>query len=193
MSCDEMNYGHGCYRYGTFAFLGRGKRLILHLFVSASNIVCAFCLEGMDKDIPVSTTYFERACQLDFAKGCHNAAIASMQGDGCQKNVARAVDSFKKACSGGIGESCLSLWSAYFHGHQGELMKDGPKALEYASKACDLEVFQGCVNASLMCRRADGVPLDVDRSKHFLQKANDIKKRLSEPGVQFGETHKNLD
>ena len=25
MSCDEMNYGHGCYRYATFAFLGRGK------------------------------------------------------------------------------------------------------------------------------------------------------------------------
>lgn len=26
MSCDDMNYGHGCYRYGTFAFLGRGLK-----------------------------------------------------------------------------------------------------------------------------------------------------------------------
>ena len=147
----------------------------------------------MDKDIPMSTTYFERACQLDFVKGCHNAGIAYLQGDGCQKNIPRALDYFKKSCDGGIGESCLSLWSAYFNGHQNELTKDGPKALEYASKACDLDIFQGCVNASLMCRQGDGVPVDVDRSKYFLQKASDLKKRLNEPGVTFGETHKNLD
>ena len=54
-------------------------------------------------------------------------------------------------------------------------------------------MFQGCVNAAIMCRRGDGVPKDSQREKYFAQKAVEIKKRLSEPGVTFGETHKNLD
>lgn len=147
----------------------------------------------MDKDIPESTTYFQRACQLGFAKGCHNAAIASMEGDGCPKNVAQGLDYHKKACAGSVGESCLSLWSAYFHGHNGDVVKDGPTALDYASKACDLDMLQGCVNASLMCRRGDEIPPDAERAKYFAQRGNDLKKRMSEPGVTFGETHKNLD
>ncbi|CAF0898364.1 unnamed protein product [Adineta steineri] len=171
MSCDDMKFGHGCYRYGTFAFLGR----------------------GMDKDLPASTSYFERACELGFTKGCHNAAIAYMQGDGCVKNVNRGLEYYKKACSASVGESCLNLWSAYFHGHNGDVVKDGPMALDYASKACDLEMFQGCVNAAIMCRRGDGVPKDAERESYFSKKAVDLKKRLDEPGVEFGETHKNLD
>jgi len=150
-------------------------------------------LSGMEKDIPVSTKYFDRACQLNFAKGCHNAAIAYMQGDGCEKDVKRGLDYYKKACSGSIAESCLNLWSAYFKGQNGDVVKDGPAALEYASKACDLDLFQGCVNAAIMCRRGDGVPKDAEREKEFLEKANNLKKRINEPGVQFGETHKNLD
>ncbi len=147
----------------------------------------------MDKNVPVSTTYFERACQLGFLKGCHNAGIAYMEGDGCPKNVNRGLDYYNKACSGSIGESCLSLWSAYFNGHNGDVVKDGPKALDYASKACDLEMFQGCVNAALMCRRGDGIPKDPKQEKYFIKKAGELKKRLNEPGVTFGETHQNLE
>ena len=147
----------------------------------------------MDKDIPASTKYFERACELGFLKGCHNAAIAYMRGDGCEKNVSRGLEYYKKGCAGDIPESCLSLWSAYFKGHDGYVAKDGPTALDYASKACDLDMFQGCVNAALMCRRGDGVPKDPEREKAFLQKANELKKKMDEPGVQFGETHKNLE
>lgn len=148
---------------------------------------------GMDKDIPVSTRYFERACELGFLKGCHNAGIAFMQGDGCEKNVKRGLECYEKGCAGSIGESCLSLWSAYFHGNKGDVSKDGAKALDYASKACDLEMLQGCVNAALMCRRGDGVPKDSEREKYFVQKVAELKKRMNEPGVTFGETHKNLD
>jgi TPR repeat protein len=148
---------------------------------------------GMDKNIPVSTTYFERACELGFFKGCHNAGIAYMEGDGCVKNVNRALDYYKKACSGSTGESCLNLWSAYFHGHNGDVVKDGPTALDYASKACDLDMFQGCINAAIMCRRGDGVPKDSEREKYFTQKVAELKKKLNEPGVTFGETHKNLE
>lgn len=147
----------------------------------------------MDKNIPQSTTYFERACELGFVKACHNSAIAYMEGSGCEKNVNRAIEYYKKACSGSVPESCLGLWSAYFNGHQGDIPQDRPKALEYASKACDLELLQGCVNASIMHRRGDGVPKDPEREKYFKQKAADIKKKYSEPGVVFGETHKNLD
>lgn len=150
-------------------------------------------IEGMEKDIPLSTSYFERACQLGFLKSCHNAAIAYMEGDGCTKNISKALDYFKKACAGSIGESCLSLWSAYFHGRHGDVVKDGPAALEYATKACDLDIFQGCVNASIMCRRGDGVPVDKERAKQLTNRAMEMKKRLSEPGVTFGETHKNLE
>lgn len=147
----------------------------------------------MEKNIPASTTYFERACELGFLKGCHNAGIAYMEGDGCVKNVNRALDYYKKGCSGSVGESCLNLWSAYFNGHNGDVVKDGSKALDYASKACDLDMFQGCVNAAIMCRRGDGIPKDSEREKYFTQKATEIKKKMNEPGVQFGETHKNLD
>ncbi|CAF1599466.1 unnamed protein product [Rotaria magnacalcarata] len=171
MSCDEMNYGHGCYRYGTFAFLGR----------------------GMDKNVPQSTVYYERACDLGFLKACHNTGVAYMQGDGCEKNINRAIDYFKKACSGSVSESCLTLWSTYFNGHHGDIAQDRPKALEYASKACDLDLFQGCTNALIMHRRGDGVPKDPEREKYFKQKADDIKRKYSEPGVVFGETHQNLE
>lgn len=147
----------------------------------------------MDKNIPVSTNYFERACELGFSKACHNAGIAYMEGDGCEKNPTKALDYYKKGCSGSIPESCLSLWSAYFNGHNGDVVKDGPKAFDYASKACELDMFQGCVNAALMCRRGEGIPKDPEREKYFKQKAIDIKKKMIEPGVQFGETHKNLE
>jgi TPR repeat protein len=116
-----------------------------------------------------------------------------MEGDGCVKNVNRALDYFKKACSGSISEACLTLWSAYFNGHHGDVVKDAPTALDYASKACDLGMFQGCANAAIMCRRGDGVPKDPEREKYFAQKANELKKSMTEPGVTFGETHKNLE
>ena len=116
-----------------------------------------------------------------------------MEGDGCEKNVTRALDFYKKACAGSIGESCLNLWSAYFYGHKGDVVKDGEKALEYASKACDLDMLQGCNNAAVMYRRGDGVQKDREREKHFVRKVAEIKKKLTEPGVTFGETHKSLD
>lgn len=147
----------------------------------------------MDKNVPVSTTYFDRGCELGFFKACHNSGIAYMQGDGCKKDVDKALDYYKKGCSGLIAESCLSLWSVYFNGRHDDVAKDRPTALEYASKACELDMFQGCVNAALMCRRGEGVPKDPEREKYFSQKAMEIKKRMTEPGVTFGETHKNLD
>jgi uncharacterized protein len=147
----------------------------------------------MDKDIPLSTKYFERACQLDFFKSCYNVGIAYMQGDGCVKDVTRGLDYFKKACAGSIGESCLSLWSAYFRGENGNVETNGSFALDYASKACDLNLLQGCVNAMIMCRRGDSVPKDLERAKHFFDRANELKRQMNDPGVQFGDTHKNLD
>jgi hypothetical protein len=44
-----------------------------------------------------------------------------------------------------------------------------------------------------MCRRGDGVPKDPERQEYFTQKAKELKKNLNEPGVTFGDTHKNLD
>lgn len=147
----------------------------------------------MDKNVEESTNYFERACNLGYTKACHNAAIAYAQGDGCVKNFQKAIEYFKRGCAGSVGESCLSLWSTYFKGRDGEQAKDPAQALEFAGKACELESFQGCVNASLMCRRGDGVPIDHEKAKYFLEKANEIKRKMNDPGVVFGETHKNLE
>ena len=87
----------------------------------------------------------------------------------------------------------MRLWSMYFKGDSDGINKDGPTALSYASKACELDLIQGCVNALIMCQRGDGVPKDIEQAKKFSQKVNELKKAMSDPGVVFGETHKNLD
>jgi len=60
------------------------------------------------------------------------------------------------------------------------------KFLEYSIKACDQNELKGCVNASIIYKKGDGVPIDIELAQKFKEKALDIQRQIKEEkGIKF--------
>lgn len=66
------------------------------------------------------------------------------------------------------------------------LKPNKPKFLEYSIKACDHNEIKGCINASIVYNKGDGVPKNLELAQIFKEKALDIQKQIKEEkGIQF--------
>lgn len=61
---------------------------------------------GMPKDPKRGLGYFTKACDLDSANGCRNAALYYQKGTGAPRDAKKATDLFAKACKLGKKEAC---------------------------------------------------------------------------------------
>jgi len=60
------------------------------------------------------------------------------------------------------------------------------KVLEFSIKACDQNELKGCVNASIIYNKGDGVPKDLNLAQKYKERALDIQKQIKEEkGVKF--------
>jgi TPR repeat protein len=88
-----------------------------------------------------------------------------------QKRYSEAVPLFDKACSGGSGEACDRLGSAYDEGKY--VAKDYSHAVALYSKACDAGSADGCSNLGSMYLNGRGVAKDDTKAVPLYSKACD--------------------
>lgn len=93
----------------------------------------------------------------------------------------------EKACNNRHSEACFVASNLHFAGiEEVGLKPNKPKFLEYSIKACDQNELKGCVNASIMYKKGDGVPIDLDLAHKYKEKALDIQKQIKdEKGITF--------
>ena len=72
-------------------------------------------------------------------------------------------------------EGCHQYASMLLLGHKDIIERDPAKALPYSIKACDMGIFEACVNASIIYKKGDGVEKNERRAKVYKNIANDIK------------------
>jgi hypothetical protein len=85
---------------------------------------------------------FTRACNEDWASGCHHLGSLYLQGGGVPRQPERAFALLEKACSGGIAPACADRGLMLYTGDGVPL--DKPKGLEHLKKACDLGFANAC-------------------------------------------------
>lgn len=168
-TCDDSNYERSCYHYANACLLGR----------------------GLKKDEIEGFKYHLKSCSLNNGRSCQIAGELAYGGKYIAPDLKLGVKCFEKACDLKEPEACAKLFHINFD-EKGQFM-NRPKALQYAIKACNLGNLSGCVNASVMYKNGDGIPKDLDLSKLYREKAEEIHKLLTQPqeGIVFGEGHKN--
>lgn len=93
----------------------------------------------------------------------------------------------EKACDNRHSEACYIASNIHFSGTKEiESPPNKVKFLEYSIKACNLNELKGCVNASIVYKKGDGVPQDLELAQKFKEKALDIQRQIKEEkGIKF--------
>ena len=151
--CHDREHGPSCFELGQMHLLGQG---------TSRSPSRAFAL-------------FSEACGRGAPEGCNNAGMLARAGaDGVEKDGARALKFFHKACDEqAFPNSCFMLNVMYLVGQCG-VKKDLPRAFHYAEKACNYGHAWGCVNASRMARIGDGVEKNPEKAEAYKRKAQEL-------------------
>lgn len=97
------------------------------------------------------------------------------------------MEYLEKACNNRHSEACFVASNIHFLGiEEAGLKPNKPKFLEYSIKACEQNEIKGCVNASVLYKKGDGVPKDLALYQKYKEKALDIQKQIKEEkGIKF--------
>ncbi|WP_283446627.1 tetratricopeptide repeat protein [Helicobacter pylori] len=126
--------------------------------------------------------YFEKACNLNYAKGC--VSLGSLyEGENLvirreprlKKRLEKAIQYYSKACDLKDGEGCFNLGLIYELNGYGVVKKDLKKAARYYSKACELDYDGGCV---IFLARKDGELANKQEVFQYLSKACDLNDKF---------------
>lgn len=155
-TCDDYQYGHSCYKFGNYNFLGRGG----------------------EKNFDSSLIYYKKGCDLGYGPSCYNAALSHATDKYKCKDLIQSNKYLHRACELNDTESCQLLSTNYIQGKGCE--KDMKKAFEFAMKACEADHIQACGNVSIMFKRGDGVEKNTEKAEEYKQKALDLHKSTRE-------------
>nr|XP_033332840.1 cytochrome c oxidase assembly factor 7 homolog [Megalopta genalis] len=160
MTCDTMNYGRSCTKYGDFSMVGRGCE---------QNSMNAY-------------KYMKKGCELNDAKGCfHAGAIAVTTEDfeeDRSKQIADGIKMLHRACENNEEKACFHLMGIYISGITGYVEKDFTKSYRYGTKCCDFGNPYACANLSLMHKNGDGVEKNEEISAAFKDRAMKLMQEL---------------
>jgi len=168
LNCDCHQYGHSCFKYGVYNFLGRG-------------------LKEVNRE--EAAKYYKEGCYSPnepHAPACVNLGLMVKDGvHAVAEPEAEARKHFERGCDLGDGDSCgNAIISCLTEG-----FKDVTRAFLFAKRGCDLNDFRSCRVLSDMYQRGEGCdepnPLLAEEA---LEKADKIKKEAKEerPNVTFG-------
>ena len=165
-NCDD-EYGHSCFKLGSYHILGR----------------------DVEKSPTESFKYFNKACDLGYASGCHNAALIHESGDLVkEKRFVNAANLLEKGCELNDVPSCQLLSTYFISGKEG-VEKDMKKAFNFAKKACDGGHMYACANLSIMYRRGDGVDKNMVLALQNKERAQQLYQDVTAPEntIKFSE------
>ena len=122
---------------------------------------------------------FLEGCEHGAASGCHNAGLLLKGGSAAvPADPVRAHGLFEQACGAGEANGCFYVGLNHLVGVEGvSTCKDS--ALEAFAQACRLGHAWGCQNASVMCSKGEGVPVDEKRATFY----RDQYARLKQQGA----------
>uniref|UniRef100_A0A1I7XYR4 Sel1 repeat family protein n=1 Tax=Steinernema glaseri TaxID=37863 RepID=A0A1I7XYR4_9BILA len=182
-NCENRKYPKSCFKYAMYLLAGKE---------------CEPSLKKMMEPLQV-------ACDANIPQGCRYLSLVNWNGEEDRKPNSELAEKYmRRACDLEDAEACWLL-STWYMGPQakfqtgkkgakeekekselGSLERNMEKALEFAIRACDLDVPQSCANAGRILKIGDGVLKDPDQAKKYLDKAKDImdniKKRDSTTG-----------
>ncbi len=123
--------------------------------------------------------YFEKACNLNYAKGCVSLGglyegenlVIGKENPRLKERLKKAIQYYSKACDLKDGDGCANLGSIYELNGYGVVKKDLKKAAQYYSKACELDYDGGCV---IFLARKDGELANKQEVFQYLSKACEL-------------------
>ena len=127
---------------------------------------------GVPKDPQHAVTYYLKACDHGYAKGCGDAGWAYGTGFGVTRDYARAADLYKKGCDGGYFQSCSNL-GLYYRGGLG-VTKNLDTAAKLFAKACDASTSYGCTNLGRAYEHGEAVAKDASKAATLYRQGCDL-------------------
>ncbi|GHQ37879.1 hypothetical protein VN1222_01130 [Helicobacter pylori] len=122
--------------------------------------------------------YFEKACELNYAKGCVSLGglyegenlVIGEKNPRLKERLKKAIQYYSKACDLKDGDGCGFLGISYEYGYSGVVKKDFKKAIQYYVKACELDNGNACLG--ILLRSYDG-KVNKQEAVQYLSKACD--------------------
>jgi len=112
---------------------------------------------------------FEKACNLNDAKGCLELANIYKYGDYGLKDLDKAKKLYDKGCSLNNGIACNFLGVLYGTGEG--LVTNKSKAISLFKKSCKLSSGQGCNNLGHAYAFGKGIPLNITKAMKLYKKS----------------------
>ncbi|MCA9567910.1 MAG: sel1 repeat family protein [Myxococcales bacterium] len=104
----------------------------------------------------------KRACDGDYANGCHDLAVLYAEGHVEGADLKEGLPFYERACALGDGESCGTAASWHLNGHRKSgVPEDFARALELGMAGCELGDAWSCYSAGLQHFMGWGVPEDA--------------------------------
>jgi TPR repeat protein/serine/threonine protein kinase len=126
--------------------------------------------DGVGSPAATSWQGLQLACDHGEAGKCLDLALMYQSGNLVQKDQARAVSLFQRACDGELARACNELGVAYRRG-LGGVAPDETRAAALYQRACDAGYAIGCNNLALVYLRGVSVAKDEARAATLFQHA----------------------
>lgn len=134
--------------------------------------------------------YFERGCNLGYAKACANLSYYLGNGLGVPKDLKRSAQLLESACNEDnleAGRACFML-SGYYDGHdKPKLVEDPALANRYLLRGCNLTDVDSCINLGYHLRTGYGLARDMVRSNTLYAMICDDGSERECPQFTYGE------
>lgn len=141
LNCDEHQMGRSCHKYAAYNYIGKGcnpdRNKAFDYFLKGCKYNCAeACMfSGLilinenqnprEKDYLQGMKYLEKGCTGGNAEGCYQASGIYIKGSKyVQKNMEKAFEFSKKACSLNHMYACANLSMMYEKGEGTKVNKD---------------------------------------------------------------------
>jgi uncharacterized protein len=120
------------------------------------------------KDMVTALAYYRRACELNVALGCGDAAMMLLQGEAGPVNEREGYDLMVKGCTLGDSRACNNAGAAWSEGISGAERIDHVQARTFYEKACALNNGLGCFNLGNVFRLGEDTQVDLKSAfEHF--------------------------
>jgi len=158
VNCDEYNYGHSCYKFGNYTFMGKGSVKVDHA---------------------KAAEYYDKGCSLKYPDAClHSGLMRTSETSQVPKDHKKAFQDFDVGCGLKSPMCCFYLSGMFISGVEGFLKKDMEKAFHYSNTACELGNMYACANLSQMYKKGDGVPKDEQKAQEYRRKAEEMQDQV---------------
>lgn len=151
----KLNFGEGCYNLGYQYEKG----------------------EGTKKKVSKAYTFYKKACDMSYARGCTAVARAYVgdddaDGSKIKKDYKKGITLFERSCNMGHGRGCFELGYAYQEGSY-RVNQDLDKALTLYQYGCsEVNDYSGlaCYNAGWYHEAGVVVAPNIDLAKLYYQR-----------------------